>query len=253
MPPSAITENLLQARFRKRSRRKWLSSLPLSPPFNNPPSFWLCSSCPRFFPSLPYFFFYWCRLQILLNQTSTLYRAQTLPCGKATLFSSVWHCFSSAGPEQSAVTKPRTKHILSNASWSQNYIFPMVCHSFLGRQRVFSKRIQRKQTGMKASVHIKQQCCFLLMGCVIYPGSALDIRKHEFPRVSGGCVWPSQMNIDVWLVQVTVQMSMSVQYMRVDLFAFGLWPFYLSFIAPQFTVWQKFCLGLPKAGRWANS
>lgn len=187
MPPSAITENLSQACFRKRSRRKWLSSLPLSPRLTIL-LFDFVPVVPGSFHPFHNFFFYWCRLQILLNQTSTLYRAQTLPCGKATLFSSVRHCFLSAGPEQSAVTKPRTKHILSNASWSQNYIFPMVCHSFLGRQLVFSKRIQRKQTGMKASVHIKQQCCSLLMGCVIYPGSTLDIRKHEFPRVSGGCV-----------------------------------------------------------------
>lgn len=54
----------------------------------------------------------------------------------------------------------------------------------------------------------------------------------------------------VWclLGQVAVQMSVCVQYMWIGLFDSA-----TSFIAPQFTVWQKLRLGLPKAGRWASS
>lgn len=139
MPSSAIRErNISQARLGDRSTFIALVLFPLLT-FTFLTLFQLSQFVPLF-PSSPSFFYCY-RLQMLLNQTLTLYWAQTkTPEVKRTLFSNIRHCFQSVRPEQGAITKPWTKHVLSNASWSQIYIFPMVCRSFFGTPvRVFKE------------------------------------------------------------------------------------------------------------------
>lgn len=119
-------------------------------------SSWEYSSCICFFLSFHPF------PQFLLVQTTNSFESN--PCSSPCLnyySSSKAASFSNARPrhEQGAVTKQRTTHVLSNASWRRIYTFPMVCWRVLRQQLVFSKKIQQEQTGTRARLLIQQHCC----------------------------------------------------------------------------------------------
>lgn len=91
------------------------------------------------------------------------------------------------GPEQGTATKPWTKHILSNASWSQTSVFPVVCHSFLVTAASCFKE-NPMETNRNESNSARPATWLLLINGIwhfifFHCGLILPLFKHMFSHV----------------------------------------------------------------------